>query len=131
MLVDIKNLQISFETRTSRFDAVRGISLQHANQLPLRNLHIRQLTGAELRQELAVRHGLGRWVRDVAAGYVKRYRDGNDVQGCESPSMLLLSIHHETFLVQVADQSAFHWNAGCKAQTGRVSVFSVRPLCRR
>ncbi len=24
MLVDIKNLQISFETRTSRFDAVRG-----------------------------------------------------------------------------------------------------------
>src|SRR5690606_41327487 len=28
MLVDIKNLQISFETRTSRFDAVRGISLQ-------------------------------------------------------------------------------------------------------
>ncbi len=28
MLVDIKNLQISFETRTSRFDAVRGLSLQ-------------------------------------------------------------------------------------------------------
>lgn len=28
MLVDIKNLQISFETRTSRFDAVRGVSLQ-------------------------------------------------------------------------------------------------------
>lgn len=28
MLVDIKNLRIAFETRTSRFEAVRGISLQ-------------------------------------------------------------------------------------------------------
>jgi peptide/nickel transport system ATP-binding protein len=28
MLVDIKNLRIAFETRTSRFEAVRGVSLQ-------------------------------------------------------------------------------------------------------
>ncbi|PSJ56446.1 ABC transporter ATP-binding protein [Pseudaminobacter soli (ex Li et al. 2025)] len=28
MLVDIKNLRVAFETRTSRFEAVRGISLQ-------------------------------------------------------------------------------------------------------